>query len=416
MKPPSPGTRDAQRGRLAEAYLGAPQEEQVLLQLLAVLCEDAKRITLMAMAAKTKVRMDDGGVFAQLDIRPLLERLQKKKLAESNNPRHDQGYWKCNDLIMEVAARDAQRAGRFEVMSAAIEALMPTMTAYGSYSCFRSFEHVLRLIRQALFDRDDQRLWTLIHSAADRFPVECRRTAPLWRLCNEPFDAEWFAGLSEGAGDNALWQILPSAFDRLIPAEGAFAYLHGCCTGADKNRPPRIFHLLHGCGLALRGRFSEARATVDAVENPLAEQRLLAARLDLLEGHFDGALAGYERAMAELRGENRRRKPVLYGCEGVFYALALIQSRDSALLRQAAEYLARAVKHADASYKAASAALLRLVDSFLGNTRASNTVDPEYFWVEDALPEECRDGMEPPTKPGTNGSYPVLVPGRVKLI
>ena len=31
-------------------------------------------------------------------------------------------------------------------------------------------------------------------------------------------------------------------------------------------------------------------------------------------------------------------------------------------------------------------------------------------------PEECRDGMEPPTKPGPDGSYPVLVPGRTKLI
>ena len=31
-------------------------------------------------------------------------------------------------------------------------------------------------------------------------------------------------------------------------------------------------------------------------------------------------------------------------------------------------------------------------------------------------PEECRDGMEPPTKPGPNGSYPVPAPGRVKMI
>jgi predicted dehydrogenase len=31
-------------------------------------------------------------------------------------------------------------------------------------------------------------------------------------------------------------------------------------------------------------------------------------------------------------------------------------------------------------------------------------------------PEDCRDDMEPPTKPGANGSYPVLVPGRTKLI
>ncbi|HOX56881.1 MAG TPA: Gfo/Idh/MocA family oxidoreductase [Candidatus Paceibacterota bacterium] len=31
-------------------------------------------------------------------------------------------------------------------------------------------------------------------------------------------------------------------------------------------------------------------------------------------------------------------------------------------------------------------------------------------------PEECRDGMEPPTRPGPNGSYPVPEPGRTKMI
>jgi len=31
-------------------------------------------------------------------------------------------------------------------------------------------------------------------------------------------------------------------------------------------------------------------------------------------------------------------------------------------------------------------------------------------------PEDCRDGMEPPVKPGPDGSYPVYLPGRTKLI
>ncbi len=31
-------------------------------------------------------------------------------------------------------------------------------------------------------------------------------------------------------------------------------------------------------------------------------------------------------------------------------------------------------------------------------------------------PEDCHDGMEPPTKPGADGSYPVYVPGRTKLL
>jgi predicted dehydrogenase len=31
-------------------------------------------------------------------------------------------------------------------------------------------------------------------------------------------------------------------------------------------------------------------------------------------------------------------------------------------------------------------------------------------------PEDCHDGMEPPTKPGPNGSYPVPEPGRTKMV
>jgi myo-inositol 2-dehydrogenase / D-chiro-inositol 1-dehydrogenase len=31
-------------------------------------------------------------------------------------------------------------------------------------------------------------------------------------------------------------------------------------------------------------------------------------------------------------------------------------------------------------------------------------------------PEDCHDKMEPPTKPGPNGSYPVYIPGKTKLI
>ena len=38
----------------------------------------------------------------------------------------------------------------------------------------------------------------------------------------------------------------------------------------------------------------------------------------------------------------------------------------------------------------------------------------EYF--HDNKPEDCRDGMEPPVQPGPDGSYPVPVPGRTKMV
>ena len=38
----------------------------------------------------------------------------------------------------------------------------------------------------------------------------------------------------------------------------------------------------------------------------------------------------------------------------------------------------------------------------------------EFFYPP--KPEDCHDGMEPPTVPGANGSYPVPIPGRTVLV
>ena len=38
----------------------------------------------------------------------------------------------------------------------------------------------------------------------------------------------------------------------------------------------------------------------------------------------------------------------------------------------------------------------------------------DYYYPP--TPEDCHDGMEPPTKPGPDGSYPVPAPGRTKMI
>jgi predicted dehydrogenase len=38
----------------------------------------------------------------------------------------------------------------------------------------------------------------------------------------------------------------------------------------------------------------------------------------------------------------------------------------------------------------------------------------DYFYPP--KPEDCHDGMEPPSKPGANGSYPVPAPGRIRMV
>jgi len=31
-------------------------------------------------------------------------------------------------------------------------------------------------------------------------------------------------------------------------------------------------------------------------------------------------------------------------------------------------------------------------------------------------PEDCREGVEPPVRPGADGTYPVFIPGQTKLL
>jgi len=44
----------------------------------------------------------------------------------------------------------------------------------------------------------------------------------------------------------------------------------------------------------------------------------------------------------------------------------------------------------------------------------------EQIWASDfyynVKPEDCRDDMEPPVRPGPDGTYPVPIPGRTRMI
>jgi superfamily II DNA or RNA helicase len=384
MKSESRPAREARRAKLIRTYVEATPEEQAVLQLLAVVGDSMTRTKLLSVQSGMDIHTDNGRAFAQLDLRSLLESLRKKGLAESSNPRLDHAYWKCHRLILEVVVREAQRSGRFEALDGAAETLIPFHNSFGFYF-FQDLEQALRLMRRALYRHDDEELWKLLHAARERYPDECRKWSPLWRLCNEPFDAEWFSGLSEDAAHNALRHILSDAFDRLIPAEGAFAYLRDLCTGPDKDLLPDGMRLIYRRELILRGGISEADKLLEAPDITV-DQRILQARSSLLRGRGDEALADYARVFSDLRVKNRKRKPLLPGYEGLFYALALIQSRETVRLRQAVEYLTRALRSSEALYKPACTALRRLADSYLGNTDSSAHHNYTGAWLGDYRP------------------------------
>lgn len=55
------------------------------------------------------------------------------------------------------------------------------------------------------------------------------------------------------------------------------------------------------------------------------------------------------------------------------------------------------------------------ISCYTGKEVAGEQINASDFFLNNK-PEDCRDGMEPPVKPGPDGSYPVPVPGRTRTI
>jgi hypothetical protein len=62
--------------------------------------------------------------------------------------------------------------------------------------------------------------------------------------------------------------------------------------------------------------------------------------------------------------------------------------------------------------------MIGIMDKYLATTGKEISWDQinksDFYYPP--KPEECRDDMEPPVKPGPDGSYPVYIPGKTKLI
>lgn len=55
------------------------------------------------------------------------------------------------------------------------------------------------------------------------------------------------------------------------------------------------------------------------------------------------------------------------------------------------------------------------ISCYTGKALTWNQITKSEFFYP-PKPEDCRDDMEPPTRPGPDGSYPVYIPGRTKLL
>ncbi|MBN2508531.1 MAG: Gfo/Idh/MocA family oxidoreductase [Verrucomicrobia bacterium] len=73
------------------------------------------------------------------------------------------------------------------------------------------------------------------------------------------------------------------------------------------------------------------------------------------------------------------------------------------------------LNHGDYMVRSTLIGVMGQISCYTGKEVTWDQINQSDFYYP-PLPEECSDGMEPPTKPGPDGSYPVFVPGRTRLL
>ncbi len=73
------------------------------------------------------------------------------------------------------------------------------------------------------------------------------------------------------------------------------------------------------------------------------------------------------------------------------------------------------LNHGDYMVRSTMIGVMGQLSCYTGKEISWEQINASDFYYP-PVPEDCHDGMEPPTKPGPDGSYPVFVPGRTRLI
>ncbi|PSN14628.1 helicase, partial [filamentous cyanobacterium CCP5] len=340
---------EAQRAQLIEAYSESTELQQELIQLLSVAYAPIGHSVLGECFNLYRI---DGNYAKPLNlatVRTQLKKLQAMKLVINAGGQGRQ----CHPLLVEIATRDAVRAGRFEPMVRAVQDRQPVQRVKWNRNLlyFTSDEQFVREVRIGLYRGD----WDYIQQQYEAYsrnmyaPLQISLAEVLVRVCSNPFDIDWFRTLKSNPVlyQLALFNLLYTSWLSLTPAQDAFALLEAefASDPPPQEEQLRIFWVEQ---LLLQGRLTEAETFMaqDAHQQP-DEWLLHQGWLHCLRGEYDRAIDCGEKALAIARKAHGKRKLFFNNLPGVFFVLALIQAGTPERLREAGEYAALIAKQHD---------------------------------------------------------------------
>jgi superfamily II DNA or RNA helicase len=319
---------------LAAAYAKLTALEQKIVQLFAIIYQPVSRISFLDylnQIAKGK----NGRQFTAAEIKPHLDKLIKLDLLIQSP-----GYGpRCNLFFIDLATREAVKLGHFERMVAAVEKLSPINT-FGGFLHFRSEAELMRELRIGIYRQD---LAYIDKQIKDYFrysqKVDFALSDILYKVYDNPFNLNLFRELPQEFYELGLVGILSRSVSDLQPASQAFELLQEKRFGEkhSNNFSHQLTMLLAEQNL-LRGRFVEAKQTLERFTDDIEIVKDGWGWLYFLHGELDTAIAQYQAALKALRKSRGKRKGYFSGISGLFFILALIQSGTSDSFKEAEEY------------------------------------------------------------------------------
>jgi len=355
----------AQRDDLMVLMIRRTEHELAVMEALSVMYVPTTRTTLARVLNAMGVRLADEKLFSPKEITPIIEVLERKGLVV-----WDGQNLSCTLGLVEVLARRMVAEGRFDAIARAVEEIHPLRLDTSQWPV-DSYDDLVRAFRIALHRNNAERAFLLLDAMA-ACPGSKRGQNPYSRICCNPFDAEWLAGLALPLQAEAIGEIL---LDRCSRFEAVDEYLEHADSLLAAHQSEAMMSLRFVCTRThvLRGEWGRACETAAALD-PL-NGTMLTAWMDFLVGNNAQAIAGFEEAIKLIRKETRRRNTYIFGLPGIAFVLALVKDGQSKPLTRAAQLVKFARRDEDNWDEFTYAVLDRVVKLRAG--------DPEGLLVDD---------------------------------
>lgn len=315
-------------GDLQDVATALPPDEQLLLQLIAIIYEPVSSGFLSKCAAVLDPALFGGRAPSGEEIGSMLSRLRRKGVVSKQN--------QCPPVLAEWLTRQAVASGIFSQLAALIEKIAPVDYMHGKWPtrCWRAMRQFRFGVYSQDFDKLDEALVFIEGSCQQRYLDDL---PPPVCVAARPFDPFWFGTLPGSMQFFLLDRVVRYSMERLhhFPAIPAYLENEQALTVPVDERIP--FRRLLAGYYVLQGRLEDLRCLLDTYGESFLGSGF-AGTAAFLSGDTDRALRLFTEDLQQLQRYAGSQSIFFHGLTGLFCIFALLardQEGDRDRIRQA---------------------------------------------------------------------------------